>query len=313
MLIPLFLLFGIGLVAANGRGSRASGDAPRSSGPPSIHPSIPPLPPGGRAVAAVSGRGRGCTSRVEAFPLQRGRSAIDDLDDAVRNGHVPSPRLVEAAIEDALAVGRHDVAQAISRAFSSLGDARDWRPTEMAVEPGDPPEDRQPIVDALEPTGDEIDGAPAITVSGLSSPFPWVSNQEWASFSESLSRELPTYTAKQHVGMYRQRRERLDEIGIDPSSIVDSPDAQADALARDMSDAYDQMQQNGILDQCVGTTIRVPTHDAGVIEVQVTRSGVLGVVNAAGIENARSWLTCEQDRTQFPHTTDIFLRTNGMF
>jgi hypothetical protein len=317
VLFPLFLIFGVGLIAASSYG-RGSESPPRS--PQARSGMLPPaMSTQGRMPAPA--RGRASVRSGCAQPPMIARTPIDDLDEAIQAGHIPSPGLVAAAVQAARAVGRHDVADAITCTFAPPHETPPWEVPMQGAHHGtslddvdtEIPPGMPSIVDALEPLEEEIEGAPAITVSGLSSPFPWVSNQDWASFSESLSRELPTYTAKKHVGRFRQRKERLDELGIDPSSIVDSPDAQADALARDLSDAYDRMQANGILEQCLGTVIRVPTPIGDPIEAQVTRSGVFGVVNAAGVENARSWLTHEEDRHRFPHTTDIFLRTNGMF
>ncbi len=47
--------------------------------------------------------------------------------------------------------------------------------------------------------------------------------------------------------------------------------------------------------------------------VQVTLSGVLGVIQAAGLEGAAAWLESPDDRRRFPGTTAAFLRTNGAF
>jgi hypothetical protein len=152
-----------------------------------------------------------------------------------------------------------------------------------------------------------------LTVSGKSSPIEGVGTEEWGEFVGRVCRELPTFTARHHVGQYRQRRDRLKELGIDPASIVESPAAQVAALDADMGDAYGHAQAAGLLGEHVGAVIRVPVAGGGARRAEVTLSGVMGVIQAAGLEGAASWLENPTDRSEYPHTTDQFLRCNGVF
>jgi hypothetical protein len=129
----------------------------------------------------------------------------------------------------------------------------------------------------------------------------------WDTFVGRVAREAPGFRGPRHVGQFRQRRDRLSELGIDPDSIVDLPDAQEDALARDMEDAYAHAKDGGLADH-VNRELEIDG-DAH----RVTLSGVMGVIQAAGLEGACEWLERPADRTRFPHTTAAFKRTNGVF
>lgn len=154
--------------------------------------------------------------------------------------------------------------------------------------------------------------AGTVTVSGKSSPIEGVGTAEWSAFVGKVSRELPTYMAARHVGQFRQRRDRLEELGLDPDQVVESPEAQVHALELDMSDAYRHAHASGLLSDYVGRPIDVPFAGEGRTH-QVTCSGVLGVIQAAGLEGAASWLEDVSDRKRFSGTTAAFLRTNGVF
>lgn len=154
--------------------------------------------------------------------------------------------------------------------------------------------------------------AGTITVSGKSSPIDGVRTEEWSAFVGRVSRELPEFMAARHVGQFRQRRDRLEELGIDPDSVVSSPSAQLAALEVDMGDAYRHARASGMLDDHVGGVVVLPG-PGGPGAHRVTRSGVLGVIQAAGLEGAVGWLESEADRVRFPGTTAAFLRTNGVF
>lgn len=148
-----------------------------------------------------------------------------------------------------------------------------------------------------------------LTVSGGNSPIARVSNQDWAQFVSRIAREQVTFTSPHHVGAFRQRRSRLAELGIDPSSVVGSPEAQAGALCADMDDAYRHATSSGLVAEYQGVTVQIPSGGS----IEVTLSGVLGVIQAAGLEGAAGWLEDPRDRERFPHTTAAFLRTNGVF
>jgi len=145
-----------------------------------------------------------------------------------------------------------------------------------------------------------------------SSPIAGVAPAAWLRFVGQVSREAPTFSGTQHVGRFRQRRDRLLELGIDPAKVIDSPDAQLAALDADMLDAYKHAQSSGLVDEYLGTKVELRA-GAEARPTKVTLSGVLGVIQAAGLEGAVQWLEQPADRTRFPNTTQAFLRCNGVF
>lgn len=160
--------------------------------------------------------------------------------------------------------------------------------------------------------GPPTTGPDTVTVSGRSSPIEGVGNGDWARFCERMSRELPTYTSAHHVGQFRQRRGRLLELGLDPQTVLAYPEGQRDAFDVDMSDAYGRAAASGLLGH-VGQIVEVPTQDGPPAHAQVTTSGVLSVVQAAGIEGAAGWLRSLDDRRRFRGTTAVFCAANGVF
>lgn len=141
------------------------------------------------------------------------------------------------------------------------------------------------------------------------SPLGGVPDSAWREFVSRLEREAPTFSSSRHVGQYRQRRERVAELGIDPRAIH-SPAAQRAALDADLADAHQRLVETGDLQTHVGRRIAVPGTD----EAQIaTLSGILGVVQCAGLDGAIGWLERSNDRKRYPHTTQAFLRTNGVF
>lgn len=153
-----------------------------------------------------------------------------------------------------------------------------------------------------------------ITVSGMNSPIAGISNEAWTGFAQRVAREQPSFTSARHVGQYRQRRERMVELGFDPEAIGGSPDLQRAALAADMSDAYRHVNDSGLIAEYNGMTIDIPGAPSGEpVPIEVTLSGIMGVVQAAGLQGAVGWLADPTDRRRFPHTTAAFLRTNGVF
>ena len=142
------------------------------------------------------------------------------------------------------------------------------------------------------------------------SPIGAVSDDAWRAFVTSLSREDPTFSSSRHVGQYRQCRDRLEDLGIDPNKILDSAQAQRSALDVDLADAHHHAAEGGLLADHVGRRVMIPGHDEA---ETITLSGVLGVIQCAGLDNATNWLERQGDRKRYPHTTQAFLRTNGVF
>jgi hypothetical protein len=142
------------------------------------------------------------------------------------------------------------------------------------------------------------------------SPLGGVSDESWRQFVMLLSRESPQFASSRHVGQFRQRRERLAELGIDPAAIHGSATAQRAALDADLCDAHHHAAAGGVLGQHLGRPIAVPGREA---PEKLTLSGLLGVIQCAGLDGAVGWLEQPNDRRRYPHTTQAFLQTNGVF
>ena len=159
------------------------------------------------------------------------------------------------------------------------------------------------IVDSLPETADQTRAlAPG-------SPIAGISDDDWRQFVIRLSREDPTYSSSRHVGQFRQRRERLIELGIDPGSVLGFASAQRVALDRDLADAHKHAIDGDLVADHVGRRIQIPGHE----DACITLSGVMGVIQCAGLDGATGWLEKTGDRKRFPHTTQVFLTTNGIF
>jgi len=146
--------------------------------------------------------------------------------------------------------------------------------------------------------------------SAIGSPIVGVSDDAWREFARRIERESPIYQSARHVGQYRQRRERLAELGIDPSRVVGSVEAQRVALDADLADAHHHAVQGGLLAAYLNHPIAIPGSDE---LCTITLSGMLGVIQCAGLDGAVSWLESQRDRKRFPHTTAAFMNTNGVF
>lgn len=142
------------------------------------------------------------------------------------------------------------------------------------------------------------------------SPLIGVSDDAWREFVVRLGRESPLFSSSRHIGQYRQRRERLTELGIDPSDLVGSAQAQRAALDADLVDAQHHAADGGLLAEHVGRPVAIPGRDAPEV---ITLSGALGVIQCAGLDGAVGWLERPSDRRRYPHTTAAFLHTNGVF
>ena len=141
------------------------------------------------------------------------------------------------------------------------------------------------------------------------SPIGGISDDAWRTFVKRLEREAPSFSSSRHVGQYRQRRERLAELGIDLAAIANSAQAQRAALDVDLADAHAHAVNGGLVDY-LGKPFVVPGQEGA---AALTLSGLLGVIQCAGLDGATSWLERSGDRKKFPHTTQAFLNTNGIY
>ena len=322
------------------------------------------LPPAAVGYALPAGPGAG-------HPGSPG--PIATLGEMLSIGQAPPPDVILCAIEEAQAIGRHDLASDIVQAFiepiirirtiqqvqppvvmpyerGSCAPARGGRSFADACYrgPSSPPFTAVPVATAPAESGvaappnvDEFtamlnsdptrfmemvsrngtipQAAPAQASAAPSqpagspdpgSPLPGVPDANWCDFIARLRRESPKFNSARHVGQYRQRRERLAELAIDPASILDSPQAQRAALDADLVDAYRHGSAGNLFAQHLGRPVSVPGRDG---DETITLSGVLGVIQVAGLEGAVNWLERPGDRKRYPHTTQTFLHTNNVF
>ncbi len=253
------------------------------------------------------------------------------LGDYLLNGAWPPPPVVWCAIAEAESLGRHDIADGIVRLFilpvvereqarARAAQAEAERvvheqtaiaavTTAIAIANSEAP----PVLD-LPPTSiaEPAPEPPPIQQiqRQLASPIDTVDPVDWDKFCSKLVREEPTYVSAKHVGQYRQRKERLAELGIEAHRIVNSREEQRKALDADLSDAYRHVDASGLAERYIRRPLTIPGHPDAYM---VTMSGVLGVIQAAGLDGAADWLEKPSDRKRFPHTTAAFIRTNGVF
>lgn len=271
----------------------------------------------------------------------RAPSALSVLAIYMRDGQSPPPMVVQTAIAEAQTMGQMDlvaqilelfvipvVREAIAQAPAPAAASEEPIDAELVEDsPSDdmarrspssvppPSGDEQPSYDDLDSAGvdamfaKDANGGESETMSGreVAAPIEGVEITKWQAFKKRLSREKPDFATERHVGQYRQRRERLRELGVDPDRGF-TPDKQDRALERDLADSYAELKSAGDLGELAGKVIDV---DDG--EYPVTLSGVLGVVQVAGLEGAIAWFEHPEDRKRFPNTTKMFLTTNGVF
>lgn len=281
---------------------------------------------------------------VGALPPPPGPISV--LGEILRLGHTPPPRVILCAIAEAEAIGRKDIVADIVRAFVApvvyqhqmtqwrascmLPPARSPRASCMIPPPAPPrqvTEDeilemlhvdpkafvsmattgRPPIIDVptipIPPPAPVIEAAPG-------SPLNGIPDDAWHAFVTRLHRESPDFNSSRHIGQYRHRKERLAELGINPESLQGIASAQRAALDADLTDAYQHAEAGGLLDEHLEQPIVLPEHEG---PQAITLSGILGVIQCAGLEGAAGWLENAGDRKRYPHTTRAFLHTNGIF
>lgn len=136
-------------------------------------------------------------------------------------------------------------------------------------------------------------------------PFDGVSGEEWREFLDKLKTEEPRYGTEKHVGAYHHNRARLAQLGIDEKQLS-TEEAQRAAVEKDL--AQYRETERALIDDYGGDVLNIQGQD-----YPITMSGVLGVLKAAGPKHARSWFKNPEEREQFPHTTETFVKTNGIF
>lgn len=242
----------------------------------------------GAAVAALRG---GRSREPQAV------SALQTFCAFLRDGLPPPAFVCELARREALSIGDVELADKIAILIA---------PHAGVVLPPGPapamssPSSQVPVAGHFNPAG-----SPPV-----SSPIAGIDHQSWDALCKTLAIDHPDHDSERRVGKYSARKSRLEQIGIDPATIVGSSDAQDDALCADLADAHTRLEKKGVLHKVIGKSVRIPDMDA---PVSISLSGMLGLTAVAGVDNAIKWLTNEADRKRFPHNTNIFLRSNGIF
>jgi len=183
---------------------------------------------------------------------------------------------------------------------------RDLAPRQEAPPTALPPE----VMAQMQDDAGQHQAADHTRAMAPGSPLGGVSDEAWRQFVVRLSREQPSFDSSRHVGQFRQRKERLAELGIDPRTIHGSAQAQRAALDTDLADAHNHAVAGGVLAAHLGRSVVLPGRDA---PETLTLSGLLGVIQCAGLDGAVGWLERTSDRKRYPHTTQAFVQTNNLF
>lgn len=244
-----------------------------------------------------------------AFPQS---AALGLIDACLRTNVMPSPDLVTSAMRDAMTLGRPDVARFLFSVFGPSVQAATELASARNANPPPAPPGHGPVQHASSRAAAPAPAsAPAqtVTVSGRSSPIDGVPNERWCELVDALECAPCELETASHVGAYRLRKDRLSELGV--TAIAGDKPSQYKALEANLADSYKHLRDSGMLDR-VNEFVDVPT-ERGVEKLPITLSGMLGVVQAAGLEGAVSWMDSAEDRRKFRGTTAQFMRTNGVF
>lgn len=252
---------------------------------------------------------RGQASTMEGYRAPQPGGGVQMPDGrVVPNPSMPARGGVQLTNDQIQAMMNADPAGFVSRI--QRGQVIDIEETPVPPPQPSPPAQADPDGQANRRTsvGAAISAPPP--ARALPSPIGGIESDAWSRFCDRLARETPAFVSSRHVGQFRQRKERLFEIGFDPHVLVGSPVAQRQALDRDLADAHQHAIEGGMVGSYVHRRITLPGQEE---QVTVTLSGLLGVIQAAGIDGAAGWLESYHDRKRYPHTTQAFLRTNGVF
>lgn len=239
-----------------------------------------------RGVISIGG-----AIRVQRQPRKyRARLAL-----CIKTGRPATRWLVSAAAAEACEAGDAPTLYYLSKHFSKvITPRREAVPTEISDSEGNSE------VPSSDEENDEFDG---MGEQALKSPIDGVGDEEWADFVSRLRTKEPGHKSDKYVGQYEQNRARLRQLGIaEPGT----PDDEHDVLAKDM--AAHAKSSAALINQWSGDVLTING-----IEHPICASGILGLLKSAGTDGAESWLTNESDRTQYPKTTEAFLRSNGCF
>lgn len=129
-------------------------------------------------------------------------------------------------------------------------------------------------------------------------PIPGVSPRDWIDFVLCMrGRGSP-----KGLGMFRMNSTALKKLKVKANQ--GSSEAQYITFARYILGLAKGIAASNFLRDCIGQEMEGE---------EITLSGLLALCKQAGLKGAKSWLQNEQDREDFPNTTEAFLACNGIF
>ena len=162
--------------------------------------------------------------------------------------------------------------------------------------------------------------------------FPDASDKQWREFIRTLAtQEIEEVSANGKMGTFGIGARRMKDLELmtdvklqefqdeDGESInmymgkfilpltlerfLQSPKIQYNVFKTSIAEYRDSIIKNKMRD-LIGKNV------GGEI---LTMSGLIGLTSQAGIKGAKSWIARPEERERFPHTTQTFLETNGIF
>lgn len=135
------------------------------------------------------------------------------------------------------------------------------------------------------------------------SPLEGIEDDDWSNFLSAIRTREVGWSGPKHVGQFEQNRTRIQALGI---PLPHDAKSEEEAIASDIQRYRDEQFQ--MVADWSGDVVTIDSE-----EVPITQSGIFGLLKAAGPKGAQEWLTNPEDRKKFPQTTQIFLKTNGLF
>lgn len=153
------------------------------------------------------------------------------------------------------------------------------------------------------------------------SPLPRVSDQAWAGFTKVFINPANDITPHFRYGLFEFSVRRLCDLGLmaNPSTVDNSGRMVWVAqwippltLRRFLSSKQGQYETfvKSMLDYSRSIDLDPLDNIEG---VKPSLSGLLAVAHRAGLQGLQTWVRSPEERVEFSHTTQFFLRANGIF
>lgn len=209
-----------------------------------------------------------------------------------RAGRTPKEWLVTQAVNEAYHQGDWRTAAAIASRYDISDVAQ--APAESSLEAPTSPDHAA-----------DSGPAPSTIPDRFPSPVEGIREEDWSDFVKVMATDQPTAKTDKHVGIFHHRTDRLRQLKIDPASLVGDVQGQYHAF---VTDCQDHLRHADVFRTLVATPVKI-----GADVHPITASGLLGLMKAAGPKNALHWIQHPEEQAQFPRTTELFLRCNGIF